>query len=322
MISEFSTEYAPAGRRAGLFKRQMASLFSVGLSVAPASEQPLRTQVLAYCSRRLQFAALRFSPHSTSGARVVKRHAPRLLLTVNKEGPTYVSQDGRESSIGADDIFLIDPSRPFHIESGEILTHSVYLPAAPLRALIPRVDAFTARAIDGRKGAGAVFRAMLDELFAQAPTLSEDEADGVADILPHALAAALATLDDPGRLSGSSLRLLHKQRIKRFARENLSDPDLDVRSIALAVDLSPRHVYELFSDEPLPLMKWIWNERLEQCRRELSSEALRARPVGEIAYSWGFSNVSHFSRSFRTRYGASPRETRGPAPPDNRRARN
>jgi AraC-like DNA-binding protein len=34
------------------------------------------------------------------------------------------------------------------------------------------------------------------------------------------------------------------------------------------------------------------------------------RMIGEIAFSWGFSDLSHFSRRFRDQFGMTPSEAR------------
>jgi AraC-like DNA-binding protein len=80
--------------------------------------------------------------------------------------------------------------------------------------------------------------------------------------------------------------------------------------IATGVGLSVRRVYELFEPGSMSLMRWVWSERLERCRRDLSAPSLRGRPVGAIAYSWGFSDLCHFSRTFKQRFGVSPRQWR------------
>ena len=69
-------------------------------------------------------------------------------------------------------------------------------------------------------------------------------------------------------------------------------------------------MYELFEDSGEPLMKRVWSHRLEHCRADLASPALRARSIGEIAYYWGFNDVAHFSRAFKQRHGVSPRDFR------------
>jgi AraC-like DNA-binding protein len=80
--------------------------------------------------------------------------------------------------------------------------------------------------------------------------------------------------------------------------------------VAEGVDLSPRHVHQLFSDGEMTLMRWVWSQRLKNCREELMNPALRHWAVGEIAFRWGFSSQAHFSRMFRADTGCSPREFR------------
>jgi AraC family transcriptional activator of tynA and feaB len=64
----------------------------------------------------------------------------------------------------------------------------------------------------------------------------------------------------------------------------------------------------LLADEPL--MKLVWSQRLERCARDLQAPVLASRTIGEIAYSWGFSDVAPFSRAFKQRYAATPRDWR------------
>ena len=47
--------------------------------------------------------------------------------------------------------------------------------------------------------------------------------------------------------------------------------------------------------------------RLARAREDLVDSD---RPVSAIAHRWGFSDPSHFTRSFKAHYGASPREYR------------
>jgi transcriptional regulator GlxA family with amidase domain len=69
-------------------------------------------------------------------------------------------------------------------------------------------------------------------------------------------------------------------------------------------------VSRLFRKQPRSVPEWIWQERLEACRRSLVDPRLATNTVGEIAYSWGFKDAAHFSRRFRQAYGIAPRDYR------------
>ena len=293
--------------RARLFERQMASLFSIGLSLDSGHDEPLNTDMQAYCGRNLQFASIRFSPHATSSVPVPGDVNRRWLVTVQKEGSAEVSQGGRSSQLRAGDMVLIDLASPFHIETGHMVTHSTYVDSDLLRRVVPDAHQRTAVRIDTSSGPGAIFRAMNDEMFGMASTLDEVTAGRIAQALPYALAVALSPLDEEIAALPTRLQFFHLERIRAFVRENLHNSSLDAEMISQAVNLSTRHIYQLFTAERTSLMKWVWSERLERCREDLVSRQLANRSIGEVAYGWGFSDVAHFSRAFKEKFGVTPR---------------
>ncbi|WP_454736108.1 helix-turn-helix domain-containing protein [Cupriavidus necator] len=305
-IQTFSTRNSLAAEGARLFEREMACLFSVGLSLHSEADRPLTTDMLAYRGRRLQFASLKFSPHRTSASPQASSTQPRWLVTLQKDGEAEVSQSGRTSRVRPGDLFLLNLGEPFHIETGDITTHSVYLDAETLRRAIPDAASMTALPIATDAGPGAIFRAVSDEMFSMAPALTEMTADRIADALPYALGVALSARIAEVPTCPTRLQVFHRERIRAYVVEHLHEPGLDADNIAQGVNLSSRYIYQLFASEALPLMKWVWAERLERCRQDLVARTLINRPVGEIAYGWGFSDVAHFSRAFKDRFGTTP----------------
>jgi AraC-like DNA-binding protein len=95
-------------------------------------------------------------------------------------------------------------------------------------------------------------------------------------------------------------------RIRTYARQHLTDPDLTPARIAAAHNISVRHLYKLCAAADLSLEQWIINERLRGARQDLLNPALIARPIAAVARSWGFRDPTHFTRRFRARYGAAP----------------
>lgn len=309
-LQHYAAEGDSNEAKAVAFRQCMQELLSVGLTVKSPERQPLTADMVAYRGDKLRFASVRFSPHSTVSSPSQPSNDARLLVSLHKKGPALVSQGGRESRIEAGDIFIIDPTRPFYIETGEIETCSVYIHAAALRSLASELDLATARAIRCDRGVSALLRSAIEELFTHASSITDDVADDIADALLHLLAPVVRSCVSATERCPSRLAAMHRQRIVRFVRENLGDASLDASTIAQGVNLSARHVYQLFENDDKPLMRWVWSERLERCRRDLGQPGLRARSIGEIAFQWGFSNVSHFSRSFKSEFGVTPREFR------------
>lgn len=128
--------------------------------------------------------------------------------------------------------------------------------------------------------------------------------DTILDLLDDALR------QNCGARNRSHREWHHRERIVRVVERDLRDPALDVSRISRSVGLSPRHVHRLFEDDPVPLMQWVLELRLENCFQELMQAGPCGKTIGEIAYSWGFNDQAHFSRAFRRRFGTTPSAVR------------
>ena len=80
--------------------------------------------------------------------------------------------------------------------------------------------------------------------------------------------------------------------------------------MAAETGISVRYANTLLSAEGSSLERYILNRRLERCRRALEDPRHAHRTVGEIAFAWGFSDLSHFARRFKAKFGVSPGEYR------------
>lgn len=97
-------------------------------------------------------------------------------------------------------------------------------------------------------------------------------------------------------------------KIIRLINENIADPDLNVEFLANGVGLSRVHLHrklkELTNQSARDFIRTI---RLNQAADLLKNQKLT---VSEVAYALGYSNLSHFSNSFREFHGMSPKEFR------------
>lgn len=83
---------------------------------------------------------------------------------------------------------------------------------------------------------------------------------------------------------------------------------LAIRDLAEAVNLSPGRLAHLFKSEVgVSPQRYLNNIRLEKSKECLENSL---RSIKEIAAEVGFPNVSCFCRSFKARFGATPKEYR------------
>lgn len=116
----------------------------------------------------------------------------------------------------------------------------------------------------------------------------------------------LALRDDWGQPSRLPVRTILCERVKTFVRRHLRQSNLSIAYIARHFRCTKRHLHNVFGETACSLNQYIWGLRLDRCARDLANADFADRSVTAIAYSWGFSNSSHFSRAFRQRFGVPP----------------
>lgn len=95
-------------------------------------------------------------------------------------------------------------------------------------------------------------------------------------------------------------------KIMKVINENLSNPELNVEMLAANVGLSRVHVHRKLKElTNLSARDFIKNIRLQQAAALLGEKKLT---VSEVAYATGYTNLSHFSSSFKEVHGVSPKE--------------
>ncbi len=98
------------------------------------------------------------------------------------------------------------------------------------------------------------------------------------------------------------------RRACEYIRENFSQPDISLNTVAAHVALSPTHFSTVFSQE----MSETFIEHLTSVRMEKVKEMLATtdEKIVSIAFSVGYSEPNYLSYLFKKRVGVSPREYR------------
>lgn len=160
------------------------------------------------------------------------------------------------------------------------------------------------------EGIGTLFVGLARALSSQDEELPESCRQDAIDLTLSLLSSAVKGQGRVAEAPPTQMHSYHKKRIRDIALLRLRDADLDVPRIAAAAGLSVSYVHRLFTDEPLSLMHWVYEERLNRCHRDLSSPEMNRRSISSIAYAWGFNSPSHFTRAFQKRFGLAPSELR------------
>lgn len=160
----------------------------------------------------------------------------------------------------------------------------------------------------------ALARTYVDTLLETSELLRSDLLRVAPHHISELIALALgATRDAAEQAKLSGIRAARLHAIKQDVRGNIGARDLSVAVVAARHGLYPRYVQRLFEAEGTTFSGFVLAERLDRVHRILCDATVQHLKVSEIAYSVRFSDLSHFNRAFRRRFGLTPSDTRNAA---------
>ena len=238
------------------------------------------------------------------------REKDSVFLTLLVRGAAFVNRANECVVLNEGDVVLYDTNRPYMHGFPGFMRHIMFEVAGnEFRQRFPRWDLRAARRYDASVGAGRQISASLQKIITHYSPFS-GSAVGATEIeekIWNVLRMAYGLSQGAERSTYHSLVI---DRVHQFIAANLHDPKLSPEMIAEHAGISVRQLNRLFAEEPDTLCTHIFAMRLDACRTDLRRRDTEQASVSEIAYSWGFRNLSHFSRNFRERFGCTPSESR------------
>ncbi|MBI5278895.1 MAG: helix-turn-helix domain-containing protein [Burkholderiales bacterium] len=230
-----------------------------------------------------------------------------LKIVAPWQGHATVQQQGREASASDGAWVIYDTTLAYEIANPERSDHLVVMvPKACISERGLRIESVMARRF-GLSGISRVCLETMRNTYLELPNMSEAAAQGAGEMIKQLV--QLSLMEGAGQETAVTQREVLRDRIRHYVLQHLRDPALSVDGIARALNCSRRHLYNAFTGEGESIAAYIQRLRLEACIRDLQ-DAAHARPITDIALSWGFGNPSHFSRVFRDHTGKSPSEFR------------
>jgi AraC family transcriptional activator of tynA and feaB len=230
-----------------------------------------------------------------------------VLMTLS--GRETVEQDGAQADLRPGDAVMWESTTPARFSVWEPLAkRSLLIPRAALAELGGRASTRAGVVLDGRSAPVRLLRTYLDTLRDALPELGPGAVTGARNATLELLGGALRVgADAPtGGSAAPALRAAMEQWIDR----HLTGEAVGPAAVAQAHGVSVRTVNRIFNATGETVGEVVRLRRLARAREELAGTAA---PITAIAHRWGFADGSHFSRSFRARYGCSPSDYRAGA---------
>lgn len=237
------------------------------------------------------------------------------ILCLQEHGHMTGHQFGVDMQTGPGDMTLLDATRPWDVSStGDVSVITIKIPSERMLAIVanPMQNEVLPFRRNHRTRASFAIISALKQAIEAAP--DEDWDDRYEDVL---LGAISTLFTDPHRMNETGAR---EETLRRKAiahvENNLADFELDGEAIAAALDISLRSLQRLFQCHGYTPRSYILERRLITAASMLQKGEGDGLRISQVAFSLGFNDLSYFTRTFRKRYGVSPRAYRTSGPVD------
>jgi AraC-like DNA-binding protein len=247
----------------------------------------------------------------TRDARLVSRAgSDEFMFDFQRRGRSAMAQAGNEGTIEPGYGVLYDARRPFEDrlfgpeQRAEVLIATV--PAASLLRAVPEAERLCARPVPL---SGTMARAIAAFVHAAISVPSAPARRAEVDIVAYLSALLRVASGDSHQLARADLFHL----IDRHLRTNISN----VRSApALAAEfgISERTFHRVFADRETTFERHVLHLRVELFKDLLRQASLANVPIASLAHQCGFADAAHATRTFKDRFGTTPRDFRAGAP--------
>jgi len=247
----------------------------------------------------------------TRNARLVSRAgSDEFMFDFQRRGHSAMVQAGNEGTINPGYGVLYDARRPFEDRlfgpehRAEVLIATV--PAASLLRALPDAERLCARPVPL---AGAVARSIAAVVRTAIAVPSGPTNRVGPDIVAYLSALLRIAAGASHQLSRPDLFYLIDGYLRTYIATARSAP-----ALAAEFGISERTFHRIFADRATTFERHVLHLRVELFRHLLQQPSLANISIARLAHQCGFADAAHATRTFKDRFGATPRDFRANQP--------
>jgi AraC-like DNA-binding protein len=307
----FSTRELPERERIRLWREEIGrSLLRV--DIESLSDLPFHAEATLQA-----LPGLRTVAYTGSAVRLERTQAgvadgdDSIGIIVNLGESGAVTQRGREVALGSGDAVAVLHEEPATVTFAQGSYLGMLVPRAALTSRVKDVDDTTMRLVphdsEGLRLLVGYLRLVAEELALPTPKLRRVIVNHIQDLVALALGPHRAI----GENGSGAVRAARLEAALDQLTACFQEPELSVASVAQSQGISPRYLQRLLETSGKSFTARVTELRLERALALLSEPGTRR--ISDIALEAGFSDISHFNRLFRARFGDTPSAARAQA---------
>ena len=310
----FSTSGLPDGNRLGAWQQAYVDTF-VPCRIERNSAEPFWSEFAAMTIGPIVVGAVAGPPKvCTRDKSATDRDGYDFFqVDIMLRGNKASTQRGRSIAVAAGEALVFHNRQPSTTVSPTTTeVHTIKVPDTAVRGRLGETARYAGVKLDGRIPELCILANYLKSLDFAGDLSEVSVREMVGGHIVDLIVSALARLDgkeNPGEVY--SLKAARLAAIKRLVENAFREPTFDTRHAALKLGICERYIQKLFEETGVTFSDYVAERRLRDVHEKLLDRQFDGMKIQDVAWSAGFSDISHFNRLFRRRFGEKPSALRG-----------
>jgi AraC-like DNA-binding protein len=221
------------------------------------------------------------------------------------------THQGREVRLGLGDATMMQANEPGRVGSRESFGFfQVMIPPAEWDARNARPGDALMQRFWGKSDAMQLLRGYIRSLERMGLAASVDGREIVRRHIIDLVVLAATPHRPVGESSASAVVAARRATVLDHITSSFQDHELSLETVARDLRISPRYLQRLMETSGTSFTARVNELRLQRAFTLLTEAGHGERWISDIALEAGFSDISHFNRLFRSRFGDTPRGVR------------
>lgn len=227
-----------------------------------------------------------------------------IFISIMHEGNCFFTQNDRQVRHQKGDVLIYDSAKPYVFSYPEAYQSILLrLPRAMVQTKVSKIDSLGGTVLEGNSPYARLINSLMKETsFITENSESHDFDEFITPTL-EMITSAVGKGTDRLLISGGSSHEVLLNEIKCFIRNNITNEELSLEMIAKHKNMSLRTLSRLFAEAGETPKSWLQEQRLSHAYSALMNR--KVKNVTEAALTYGYKDLSHFSRAFKQRYGCN-----------------
>jgi AraC-like DNA-binding protein len=313
-MHHFSTDLLPRRERLGVL-HDFVGRHVARRQFTPDSDHDLSIELSAFgLGEGVTIGSARYSPITGERTReLIADGRDDYLVTMHDADHEIEIEGAAPILVKAGDMMLVNEGTRSRFRLPSVTASVVSLSHRRLLDRLPGIDGLSHYHIAANAPGVALARdyaGILHRNFGEAVGAHTLAAGHLYDLMALVLDGHVKTDGDRMRRGVGAARL---EVAKRAIGKRLREPDLGIAMIAKSQGVTPRYLQRLFETEGRTFSEFLRDIRLDLAFERLRDDSGCEESISAIAFDCGFSDLSHFNRSFRRRFGQTPSDVRAAA---------